>query len=348
MKVIRFILKVVAAGIVAIIILCGMQLFYKVSPVHEENIKGNTDYVWPANSIWVKATEGISFGKIDENGFNNKSVVDNPDIIILGSSHMEATNVMQNENAAYLLSERLKGEYSVYNMGISGHHFFKVCQYIPANLTLYEKTPKLLIIETDTVSISQKDVDNVISSSVEHTPSYSTGIIGTLQKIPFFRTVYHQMEEGLLKLFMTDSNNRVNVTNYAKSSFQEKGSRKSGIDHAAYAELFSYLKKMEEKYDTQILIFYHPTEKLMPDGTIYFNRSEYLKAFSEYANDYDISFIDMTDRFEKMYYEENHVAHGFCNSKLATGHLNKYGHAAVADELYKTIIKLEEEGELCQ
>lgn len=105
---------------------------------------------------------------------------------------------------------------------------------------------------------------------------------------------------------------------------------------------------MEEEYGTQILIFYHPTEKLMTDGTIFFNRNGYLEAFSKYAKEFDISFIDMTDRFEKMYYEENHVAHGFCTGQLATGHLNKYGHAAVADELYKEIIKLEEAGELCQ
>ena len=50
-----------------------------------------------------------------------------------------AKNVMQDENAAYLLSQKFIDKYSVYNMGIAGHNFFKVCQYIPANLKLYEK-----------------------------------------------------------------------------------------------------------------------------------------------------------------------------------------------------------------
>lgn len=345
MKVIKACFKVIAAGLVSSAVICGLLFFYNILPVHEKNIKGNTDYVWPPNSIWVKATEGISFGKFDENGFNNISAVDNPDIIILGSSHMEATNVMQDENAAYLLSERLAGRYSVYNMGISDHNFFKVCQYIPANLKLYDKAPKMVIIETSTINVSQKNADKVISSSVKHAQSHSTGIMGILQKVPFFRALYHQTESGLLRLFMPDSNKAI-AEDDVKTALQEDNA-KIQINDAAYAELFSYLKKIEVEHGTQILIFYHPTEKLMSDGTIYFDRSEYLKVFTEYANNYDITFIDMTDRFEKMYYEENHVAHGFCTGQLATGHINKYGHAAVADELYKAINKLED-GELCQ
>ena len=338
--------KVILAGIISIAIMCGLLCFYDIIPVHEENPKGNTDYVWPANSIWVKATEGISYGKFDANGFNNKSVVDNPDIIVLGSSHVEATDVMMDENAAYLLSEKLNAKYSLYNMGISGHTFFKVCQYIPTNLELYEKVPKVLIIETSTVKISQKDVDDVISSSVKRTTSHNTGVIGTLQKVPFFRTIYHQIEKGLLNLFMPDSDNTSKTANTVSNA--EESDEKTEIDNNAYAELFQYLKGMEEKYGVQIIIFYHPIEKLMSDGTIYFNRNEYLEAFSDYANEYGISFIDMTDKFEKTYYEDNHVAHGFCTGKLAEGHLNKFGHAAVADELYQEINRLEENRELCQ
>ena len=56
----------------------------------------------------------------------------------------------------------------------------------------------------------------------------------------------------------------------------------------------------------------------------------------------------MTAKFEDMYYKEHHVAHGFCTGELATGHLNKYGHAAMADELYDEILKLEESGEICR
>ena len=359
MSVLKAFFKLIAAGIVSIAILSGMLLFYFILPVHEANPKGNTDYVWPANSMWVKATEGISFGRMDENGFNNKYVVDDPDILILGSSHMEATNVMQDENAAYLLSEKLDGKYSVYNMGISDHNFFKVCQYIPANLSLYDRTTKLLIIETSTVKVSQKNVDQVISASVEYKPSYSTGIMGMLQRIPAVRFIHRQMEGGLLRLFLDDSAQTENlemdskllqeqIQDQVQNQVPKEIKGEIRIDTAAYAELFAYLKDMEEEYGTQILIFYHPSEKLMPDGSISFNNSPYLEAFREQAKEAGISFLDMTDAFEKMYYQDHHVAHGFSNGELGTGHLNRYGHAAVADELYQAILGLEEKGELCQ
>lgn len=348
MKFIKGLLKVITAGIVSIAIICGLLCFYDIKPIHKANPKGNTDYVWPANSIWVKATEGISFGKNDANGFNNKAVVENPDIIVLGSSHMEANNVMQNENAAYLLSKKLEGKYSLYNMGVSGHDFFKVCQYLPANLELYDKVPKLVIIETGSVNISQNNVDEVIESSVEYTPSNNTGIIGMLQRVPFFRSVYHQINSGLLKLFMPSSGESVGKTNDDAKISTEASNSESEIDSAAYEELFSYLKTLKEKYGTQIIIFYHPAEELMDDGSISFDDDGHLDMFRTCAGKYGITFVDMTDRFKEMYYKDNHVAHGFCTGLIGSGHLNKYGHEAVADELYDEIIKLEEAGELCR
>lgn len=347
MKFIKELLKIISAGIVSVAIVCGLLCFYDIKPIHKENPKRNTDYVCPPNSIWVKATEGIAFGKNDANGFNNKSVVDNPDIIVLGSSHMEAVNVMQDKNTAYLLSKKLNGKYSLYNMGVSGHDFFKVCQYLPANLELYDRAPKLVIIETSTVNISQSNVDEVIESSVYYTPSHNTGIIGILQRVPFFRTLYHQIKSGLLNLFMPDSAPFAAKTNNIEKN-KEVPAPEEKIDSAAYKELFSYLKEMEDKYGTQIIIFYHPAEKLMGDGTVFFDSNKYLDTFKSFACEYEISFIDMTDRFEEMYYNDNHVPHGFCTGLLADGHINKYGHAAIADKLYDEIIKLEEAGELCR
>lgn len=348
MKIIKNFFKVIAAGIVSIIIISFILCFYNVVPVHEENKRGNTDYVYPPGSVWVKASEGISFGKFDDNGFNNKYVVDDPDIIILGSSHMEAMNVMPDQNTAALLAQKFKDKYSVYNMGVSRHDFFKVCQFLPANIELYDNPPKLVIIESKLVEISKSDADKVINASLEHIPSYNNGLIGIMQNIPFFRTLYQQMEWGLANRFMTDPGFDNNKNEDNLLSEEDKAKRNIEINYDAYSEIFEYLKEIEEKYNTRIIIFYHPSETLMDDGSIYFDSDKYLKAFSEYSDKYGISFIDMTDRFTDMYYNENHVPHGFCTGLTASGHINKYGHEAVADELYKTIIRMEESGEICQ
>lgn len=332
--------KAILAGIVAVIILSVILMPYSFTPVHISNDLKNTDYVWPDNSYWMKMTEGVSFGKFDANGYNNLSVVDNPDIIIVGSSHMEAANVMQDKNLGYLLNEKLKNKYSVYNMGISGHHLFKVCQYLPETLEVYDIPPKVVIVETSDVEVTAKDVNNVIEKTVEFTPSHNSGIVAMMQKVPFFRLAYHQIDSGLLKLFMP-ANTQTAVESNGTSNIDK-------IDGQAYDDLFTYLESLSDKYKTEIIIFYHPFGMLQDDGTINFDSTEHLDAFSSAAKEHNINFVDMTQKFEEMYYEENHVPHGFNTGQISSGHINAYGHSAIADMMIDEINRLEGEGRICK
>lgn len=206
MKLIKKFVKIILAGITAVAVLSVILCFYDLMPLHHNNTKGNTDYVWTSNARWVKLTEGISWGRFDEDGFNNPEVIENPDIIIVGSSHMEATEIFYDQTVCALLSDKLENENSVYNLGISGHDFFKTCQYLPTNLSMYGKPPKIAIIETSTVNLTKGQVEQALNGTVVRTESHDSGVMGTLQKIPFFRTVYHQYTAGLLNVFMPESN----------------------------------------------------------------------------------------------------------------------------------------------
>lgn len=343
-KIIKNICKVIISGLIASIILSLLLFVYYISPIHIENVNGNTDYVWLPNAMWVKLTEGISIGKFDEKGFNNKNVIENPDIIILGSSHMEATNVMQNENTGYLLNQKLNEKYTVYNMGISGHHFFKICQYLPVSLELY--SPQIAIIETSTVDISEMDVKKVLEKSVEYTPSHNTGLIGFLQKIPFFRLVYQQINTGLIDLFIpskeTTSSPSENISRTDDTNSSDN------LKQSSYDELFSFLAEQKEKYNVEMIIFYHPMETITEENTIKFENTEASSMFSTTAQKYGIIFVNMEDDFKNMFYKEHHLPHGFITGEIGTGHLNKYGHAAIAESLYNTILKIEENAKICK
>lgn len=338
MKLIRPIVKVGMAGIVAVAILCCIFSFYSAEPVHIANIKGNTDYTWPANSEWRQMKEGISWGRYDANGYNNLQVVADPDVLILGSSHMEAKNVMQNENTAYFLNSMLAGDYTVYNLGISGHHFTKVCKYLPVTMELYAKEPKIVIIETDTVFFTRGDVEKLVQGKLEVTPSHSSGLIAMLQKLPFFRLVYHQLDGGLLDLLMPEKEQ-----NALPAVTQEKQ-----VDEEAYSTLFAYLHDVMKDYDSQVIIFYHPTEKLQSDGTISFDGNYGAEAFGRKCEEYGITFVNMEASFLEMFDEEHKVPHGFTTGKIGAGHLNADGHRCVAQELAEAIAELEKEGKLCK
>ena len=51
----------------------------------------------------------------------------------------------------------------------------------------------------------------------------------------------------------------------------------------------------------------------------------------------DVIFLDMSEAFTDMYMCEHVFPHGFSNSAVAAGHLNEYGHQAIAAELIKAI-----------
>ena len=113
-KILLTLIKIFGAGIVSVIVLSILCFGYYFIPVHIENPNNNTDFVWTKNSIWVKATEGYSFGRFDSQGYNNKEVIDNPDVIILGSSHTIGTQVQQDQTFASVLAKKLEGKYTVY------------------------------------------------------------------------------------------------------------------------------------------------------------------------------------------------------------------------------------------
>lgn len=347
MKIIKGIGKIVLAGIVATAILSGLMCFYDLLPVREPNPKGNTDYVWPANAPWVKLTEGISWGRFDAAGYNNAQVVENPDIIILGSSHMEATNVFTNQTVGARLGEMLDGRYSVYNMGIAAHDFIKICQYLPINLQLYEKTPKIVVLETMKVTVTEKDARQAMDPNVKGQESFATGIMGMLQKVPFFRCVYHQTQYGLLDIFM---NNRGTAAARAEDGdlAVEEDAAAETVDEQPYDQLFQYLGELEKEYGTQIVIFCHPRETLDETEGVVYRPTAALRAFAKYAEKYGIDFIDMTGAFEEMYRADRLLPHGFVTGEAGEGHLNADGHRAVAEELYRLVEKLEKEGAICK
>lgn len=336
MKHIKTLFKTVFAGIVALAILCALMFGYYFIPLRENNPKQNTDYVWAKNTPWVNLTEGVSFGVTDTNGFINKEVVENPDILFLGSSHTESMNVLQNKNMCALLNDKFDGKYRAYNMGISGHTIYKVVQYLNTTLNIYQKAPKYIIIETSDVALNEAAVQQALSGEVKKTEVVDAGLIAQMQKVPYFRMMYHQLDTGMLDMLM-DKKKASNAT----PNSETKAVDKPIIDEKPYNEMLGYLQNLEKEYGTQIIVMFHPFETINADGSISFAQAEYVKVFSKAAQKYDIGFVDMTDDFQKMYYEENHVLHGFSTGELGAGHINKYGHAAIAERLYQYINALE-------
>lgn len=338
MKIVKCFGRLIAASVVATLILSLILSVYNMVPQRVENQFHNTDYCWEPNSIWLSMVEGISYGKYDANGFNNLEVVDNPDVLIVGSSHMDAAQVPQKQSTFYYLSQMLEDRLTVYNMGTAGHTFAKLCDYLPKSLEAYKKVPKYILIETYSTVVSDTDANNILNHTVNKTPVSNNRILKLLDRVPFFHVIFYQLDGGLIKKLSDDGAEYPS----AKQDSDNIDSKKTEIDKAPYDEVFGYLEALQKEYNTQIVIFYHPTEEFNADGTVTFTHNDTYDTFFESAIEHNIAFVDTTAEFEDMYARDHSVPHGFITGKIGEGHLNPDGHYAVAKSLYQAIAQMEE------
>ena len=103
-------------------------------------------------------------------------------------------------------------------------------------------------------------------------------------------------------------------------------------------KLLEYIQKTALENNTEIVILYHPTIITYDkDGFMYQIPENTVSQFKELCEEYSISFLDMSDRFQTEYQNNYIVPYGFANSKVAFGHLNIEGHKMMAEEILKLI-----------
>ena len=330
-RIVAFGLKVLVAGVLALAILSVISFFYTYTGIHVTNTSGATDYVWQKNQLMVNMKEGFSFVEMDENGFNNAEVFDDIDILLMGSSHMESYQVLQNENCASLLKEYLP-DFNTYNIGISGHTIYRIVDNIESALNKFSPS-KYLLIETNTVQLDIYNMNEVLNGEAKAIESHDSGILFYLQKIPAFKPLYNQLDNWL------------NIKSLNNNDYYIAGETVIPEGYVETLGLFlGEIKKHSEIHGVTPMIFYAPNEFLDSDGRLYFSTdSKYYEIYKSVCESYGIVFVDMSASFASLYENENVLAHGFSNTAVGTGHLNRYGHEAVAKTLAAEISKKEAE-----
>lgn len=327
--------KTVVAGIVAFVILTVFCFLYYNIPVHSANRDGSTDYKWEANVFYSRGTEGFAWGKTNNDGFTNMFDYDDEmkiDILVMGSSHMEAYQVDMSQSTAGRLNALFKNKI-VYNIGVSGHNFLTCASNLRAALKKYQPT-KYVVIETGSVSFSDEAIALAISEETPEIPSNDGGIIGLLQKNPYLRLIYYQIR-NYAKLPAEDTEEAEDTEALTKSDTTTNGKL---LD-----ELFQQMSELTEEYGVKLIIAYHPGVKIASDGALNLNADQDVIArFKRSCDANGILFLDMSDRFKEEYENTYILPYGFSNSPVGSGHMNQYGHAMMAEELYELILEDEQ------
>jgi hypothetical protein len=326
-------IKIMSAGAVAFVSLNAFCFVYYNLPVHITSKTGTTDYAWEKYAYFSKMTEGFGHGYMNNEGFNNlEDYTTQPiDILLMGSSHMEGTNVPQNKTSAAFLNQLYKGSRYAYNIGTSGHTFPHILNNIETAIQYYGPQ-KYVIIEINSIQFDMRDLEKSINANLERIPSYDSKIMYYLQKIPYLRLLYLQYKN------FTKSNEDDVLENSIVVSDQEKYT-------AILDTAMKKLSQISTDYGITICLFYHPHFTLNPDGSISENTNhEYLKSFENLSYKNDILFINMASIFVEEYKNTYVLPHGFSNTAIGAGHLNETGHRLVAQELFRYINEIEKDG----
>ena len=163
-------IKIIAAGLLAFLVLSIFSGFYYNLPIHKKSDTYATDYVWEPNRFQARGTEGFSYGWTDAKGFNNKEVVDDISVLMMGSSHMEALNVQTEESATSLLNDLFsenKVDMRAYNIGISGHPLARCINNLENAVKEFAPSD-YVVIETATPKFTKQEMQEVTYSLGRH------------------------------------------------------------------------------------------------------------------------------------------------------------------------------------
>ena len=338
-------IKIVCSLILSFAILNIVCFFYYNVPVHSESKTHSTDYVWETDKFYSTGIEGYAWGKTDENGFNNLNAEYgvNPEILVMGSSHTEGMNVSQKENYVYLLNaffEQNADEFKAYNIGISGHTLTTCLNNLKNAIEEFKPT-KYVVIEVANAELSLDDINKISEGTVKKIHSTANPVLVFLQKIPFVRCVYHQID----KLgFLEKKPNKTVTDTIVKTTIQDESNTSESNDEydVALNSMLNDLSVFAEKNGVRLIIFLNPNLDIDKNGNVVPRQpSSEEKSFVNSCKSNNIEYIDMYDAYTEAYNKTDRLMHGFSNTTLGKGHLNKYGHQIVANILYEHIIGME-------
>lgn len=329
-KLIKRFIVFLSSSFSAIILLSLFCYIYSYTGIHVYNDSNATDYKWQKGQYKANMTEGFAWIRFDDNGFNNiDSNTNNIDMLIMGSSHMEAVQIKQKDNVSEIINKNTN--YKVYNIGMSGHQIYNIVNNFESAINYYNPN-KYVIIEVDNIDLDVNTMNDVINKKFARIKSYDSGVVFYAQKIPAVKTIYKQVQDWL----NTENNTESNVEKLVLNNIDEYDKT-----------LYNFLKIINEnskKNNIKTIIVYHPREKLDKNGDInYITDVSKLNSFKDDCEKLDIIFIDMSETFKKYYYKEHKLAHGFNNTHVGNGHLNKFGHKLIANELIYKINEMEAE-----
>ncbi len=332
-KILPWLIKAVAAGLAALLLLNIWCYFYFNVPVHYTNETGATEYKWESGKFYRKGTEGFAFGRTNNDGFTNLSDYEpgqEIEILLMGSSHMEGMNVAQEDNAAAVLNRLFEGEKYTYNIGTSGHTMEYCLSNLEAALDTYGPG-EYVVIETRTLSFTTGELAALVNGELKPIESHTGGLIELLQKLPYLRLMY-------TKYFSGDEGGDGEEQTQATQGETSQQPLKAELLGSALETAGQLCRER----GVQLILVYDPTIYADDEGRGYTKTlEEDMQMAADCCDKAGVVFVDLTESYLSGYEQQHKLPYGFLNTSPGTGHMNSWGHELFARAVFQTINELE-------
>ena len=333
-----YMLKCFVAAVISVALLSLISMVYYNPPIAVEQPNGVTNFKYTPDTSWSFMWEGYGHGKTDSIGYNN-AYYDNltdPDIVFVGSSHMEALQVPEDKNCVYVLNEKFDkddskdNDYKCFNLGMSGH-FFEITASNYRYIAQEYKDAKYIVLEAFNVEYSPEMLDNMLAEKYREPIEKKGFIAETVQKVPFFRLMYKKLNETM------------SVSVAPETAPGDEKEPDINVYIEKMGAVLDKIANISEENGVQPIILLHERFWRDKEGNIVLEMDEKHKnAFKKCCAERGIEVIDVSAEMIEHYEKTDEFSYGFANSTPGEGHLNTTGHAIIADVVYKHINEMEE------
>lgn len=320
-------LKCAAGALAALALLNLFCAWYYNPTAYEWDAARATDTIRTPGAWTSRATEGCAWMRMDANGYNNAAVPgeDGVSVLMMGSSHAEALNVMQDQSAAAQLGAMLAADGEagmVYNIGISSHTLPRCTANLRRALERFQPT-ECVVMETQDVVFSAASLASAHADAFERLPATDVPLPDWITDQPLARALYQQA----MSLMGAEEEAQDVPFELTDENFDDY-----------VATLAFWLEDVGDvcaEYGVTAIIYYHPHLALQADGSAVIDAPpRFSEALGEAAARVGIVYLDLSEAFLDAYAESGALPHGFANTAAGAGHLNAVGHEIVAEALY--------------
>jgi hypothetical protein len=307
-------------------------------------------YINQPCSEYLETMEGYSRTRFNSIGFNDQEPLKdnvNKRIFIVGDSYTEGFQVQKEINYAQVAEDSLNAsdflskKIDIIKLARDG--FIPV--HFPIVISRYIETlkPELIFLQ-----FSSHSGGDLYSKEVKATYSEAGELI-SLNMEPKLEDKYKNIFRNFLNnsslLYYLMRKYNVPIINsihklmkYQDIKIKEKNASITNERHIEDMALrFTFLIKEIMKFDTKVVILYLPGPgEYLKDNKDHKDKiepHETLQALELTAGKLNIPLLDTSEAFNKFYKEKHIPLNGFMNSLPGQGHLNKYGHKIVGDEI---------------